>query len=106
MQTDSGRTAAGRGAGRMSWPAVYALATLQVVVTLGWMAYAHFQPRLLQRFGLTAFRTPLEIYLALVGPTLAPLFGSLSDRLARRGAGRVPVMISGSILAGAAFIAV
>ena len=52
-----------------SWPLVYALAGMQLVVTLGWMAYAQFQPQLLRLFGLSAFATPLAVYIGFTGAT-------------------------------------
>jgi len=85
---------------------VYALAGLQAVVTLGWMAYAYFQPILLDRFGLTAFTGPLALYLGLAGTTLAPFVGALGDRVAQRNAGRVPLIVAGGLLAGVTFVAV
>src|SRR5262249_40273996 len=85
---------------------MYTLAALQLVVTLGWMAYAHFQPLLLERFGLVAFSTPLAFFLGLAGSTLAPITGSLGDRLAGRGGKRVLLVASGGLLAGATFVAV
>jgi len=85
---------------------MYTLAALQLVVTLGWMAYAHFQPLLLERFGLVAFSAPLAFFLGLAGSTLAPITGSLGDRLAGRGGKRVLLVASGGLLAGATFVAV
>jgi hypothetical protein len=90
----------------ISWPLVYALSGLQVVVTIAWMAYADFQPKLLEGFALTALASPLAIYLGLTGSILAPLVGSLSDRVARRSGDRIPVIASGGLLAGATFVAV
>jgi hypothetical protein len=79
---------------------------MQLVVTSGWMAYAQFQPKLLERFGLTVLASPLALYLRLTGSILSPVVGWLGDRVARRGGARVPVMVTGGLLAGAIFIAV
>ena len=85
---------------------VYALAAVQLVVTSGWMAYAQFQPKLLERFGLTELASPLALYLGLTGSILSPAVGWLGDRVARRGKARVPIMATGGLLAGATFVAV
>jgi len=92
--------------GSTAWPVVYALAGLQAVVTLGWMAYAYFQAPLLERFGFTALSGPLALYLGLAGTTLAPFVGWIGDRLASRRDGRTSLMVTGGLLAGATFVAV
>lgn len=83
-----------------------ALAALQAAVTLSWMAYAYFQPRLLARFGFQSLAGALSWYLALVSSTLAPLAGEASDRLVRRGGDRFPIVRVGVGLAAASFVAV
>jgi len=85
---------------------VYSIAALQLAVTLGWMAYAHFQPVLLERFGLSELTGLLSLYLGLVGATLAPLIGGAGDRLARRSGRRMPLVVAGGLLAGATFVGV
>jgi hypothetical protein len=85
---------------------VWALAALQAAVTLSWMAYAYYQPRLLAHFGFDALAGLLGWYLALAGTTLAPLAGDASDRLVRSGGDRFPVVRAGVFLAGASFVAV
>jgi hypothetical protein len=90
----------------LSWRSVYALAALQLVVTLGWMAYANFQGPLVERFGFSGLSGALSLYLGLAGATLAPLTGGLGDRLAVRGGSRVPLIVTGGMLAGATFVGV
>jgi hypothetical protein len=85
---------------------LWALAALQVAVTLSWMAYAYHQPRLLAHFGFEALSGILGWYLAFAGTTLAPLAGDASDRLVRSGGDRFPVVRAGVALAGASFVAV
>jgi hypothetical protein len=85
---------------------VWALAALQAVVTLSWMAYAYHQPRLLEHFGFERLAAVLAWYLALAGTTLAPLAGDASDRLVRAGGTRVPLVRAGVGLAAASFLAV
>src|SRR5262245_1908296 len=70
------------------------------------MAYAYFQPRLLERFGFVSLAGLLTWYLAFAGTTLAPLAGDASDRLVRRGGSRFPVVRAGVALAAASFVAV
>jgi hypothetical protein len=91
---------------RTRWKLVYALAALQLVVTLGWMIYASFQASLLERFGFASFEGLLSLYLGLAGATLAPLVGGIGDRIAGRGGHRFPLVVAGGLLAGATFVAV
>lgn len=104
-RSDAGRDHAASDP-RVSWSGVYALAALQLVVTLGWMTYASFQAPLVERFGFAALSGVLSLYLGLAGATLAPIVGGLADRLAARGASRIPVLVTGGMLAGATFIGV
>jgi hypothetical protein len=85
---------------------IYALALLQLVVTLGWMAYAHFQPVLAERFGPGILTGVVAAYFAIAGPALAPLVGEIGDRIARRDGSRFPLLVAGGLLAGATFVAV
>ena len=91
---------------RTRWDRVYALAALQLVVTLGWMAYAHFNVMIADRFGFTALSGLLSVYLGIAGATLGPLVGGFGDRVARRGGSRFPILVTGGLLAGAAFVSV
>jgi hypothetical protein len=83
-----------------------ALAALQAAVTLSWMAYAYYQPRLLARFGFESLAAILAWYLTVMSSTLAPLAGAASDRLVRRGGDRFAVVRVGAGLAAASFLAV
>ncbi|HXJ34708.1 MAG TPA: hypothetical protein VMS22_11810 [Candidatus Eisenbacteria bacterium] len=85
---------------------LWTLAALQAAVTLSWMVYGYFQPRLLEHFGFTALAGILAWYLAFAGSTLAPLAGDASDRLVRSGGDRFPVVRAGVALAAASFVAV
>src|SRR6185369_1859077 len=85
---------------------VWALAALQAAVTLSWMAYAYYQPRLLAHFGFQALSGVLAWYLALAGTTLAPLAGDASDRLVRSGGDRFPIVRAGVFLAWESIVAV
>jgi MFS family permease len=87
-------------------PRRWALAALQAAVSVSWMTYAHFQPKLLERFGFTAIAGLLGWYLALAGSTLAPLAGHASDRLVQSGGDRFPLVRAGVGLAAASFLAV
>ena len=85
---------------------MYALAVLQLVITLGWMAYAHFQTPLLEAFGFGSLVGFVGLYLTIVGATLAPLVGGLGDRIAGRGGDRFSLVVVGGLVAGATFVAV
>ena len=85
---------------------MYALAVLQLVITLGWMAYAHFQTPLLEDFGFGSLVGFVGLYLTAVGATLAPLVGGLGDRIASRGGDRFSLVVVGGLVAGATFVAV
>src|SRR6185436_17176773 len=73
----------------------WALAALQAAVTLSWMAYGYYQPRLLAHFGFETMAGILAWYLALAGTTLGPLAGDASDRLVRSGGGRFSIVRAG-----------
>jgi hypothetical protein len=88
------------------WSRAYALATLQLVVTLGWMAYAHFHAKLAERFGFAALSGFLSLYLGIAGATLAPVVGEVGDRIVRRSGNRFPLLVTGALLAGATFVSV
>jgi len=90
----------------MQLPVIYALALLQLVITLGWMAYANFQASLLDHFGFASLAGLLSVYLGVSGATLAPLIGVVGDRIARGGGRRVLLVVVGGVLAGLAFVGV
>jgi hypothetical protein len=82
------------------------LGAVQLAVTLGWMAYAYFQPRILADNGLARFDTLLAAYIAAAGGMLGPLAGGLADLTLRRAGSRFPVILAGGLLAGVLFVAV
>ena len=84
----------------------FGLGAIQLAVTLGWMAYAHFQPRILDDIGLSRLDTLLAVYVAAAGTMLGPLAGGLADLTVRRAGSRFPVVVAGGFLAGVLFVAV
>src|SRR5262249_4704743 len=94
--------------GRVGVPVRVALGlgAIQLAVTLGWMAYAHFQPRILDDIGLSRLDTVLSVYVAAAGAILGPLAGGLADLTVRRAGSRFPVVVAGGFLAGVLFVAV
>jgi hypothetical protein len=84
----------------------FGLGAIQLAVTLGWMAYAHFQPRILDDIGLNRLDTHLSVYVAAAGTMLGPLAGGLADLTVRRAGSRFPVVVAGGFLAGVLFVAV
>ena len=84
----------------------FGLGAIQLAVTLGWMAYAHFQPRILDDIGLSRLDTLLSVYVAAAGTMLGPLAGGLADLTVRRAGSRFPVVVAGGFLAAVLFVAV
>jgi len=84
----------------------FGLGAVQLAVTLGWLAYAHFQPRIMDEIGLARFDALLAGYVAAAGAMLGPLAGGLADFTLRRAGSRFPVIVAGGFLAGVLFVAV
>jgi hypothetical protein len=84
----------------------FGLGAIQLAVTLGWIAYAHFQPRILDDIGRSRLDTLLSVYVAAAGTMLGPLAGGLADLTVRRAGSRFPVVVAGGFLAGVLFVAV
>src|SRR5262249_31720357 len=94
--------------GRVGVPVrgAFGLGAIQLAGALGWLAYAHFQPRILDDIGLSRLDTLLSVYVAAVGAMLGPLAGGLADLTVRRAGSRFPVVLAGGFLAGVLFVAV
>src|SRR5262245_32531937 len=60
------------------------LGAVQLAVTLGWMGYTYFQPRILAENSLERFDSLLAGYIAAGGTMLGPLAGGLADLTLRR----------------------
>lgn len=67
-----------------SWYKIIGLATLQGAITLTWLIYNIYLPKLLIGFGFApALAVTLLIVENAIAVILEPLFGSLSDRAYR-----------------------
>lgn len=86
---------------------MFGLAGVQGAITLTWVIYILYLPKLLELFGFPAtIGATLAIVENLLGAAMEPLMGGLSDR-ARRWAGtKLPFITVGVILASVLFIAI
>ncbi|MGF1673080.1 MAG: MFS transporter [Rivularia sp. (in: cyanobacteria)] len=89
------------------WLQVCGLAMVQGAITLSWVIYNFYLPKLLVQFG---FSQSLAISLLILENALAvfmePLMGSLSDNSQRWFASRFPFITVGVLLSSALFIAI
>ncbi|MEO0933833.1 MAG: hypothetical protein AAFY21_08760 [Cyanobacteria bacterium J06641_2] len=89
------------------WLQVCGLAMVQGAITLSWVIYNFYLPKLLVQFG---FSKSLAISLLILENALAvfmePLMGSLSDNKQRWVASRFPFIMFGVLLSSALFIAI
>ncbi|MEO1429559.1 MAG: MFS transporter [Cyanobacteria bacterium J06633_8] len=89
------------------WLQVCGLAMVQGAITLSWVIYNFYLPKLLVQFG---FPKSLAISLLILENALAvfmePLMGSLSDNKQRWFASRFPFITFGVLLSSALFIAI
>ncbi|MEB3216243.1 MAG: MFS transporter [Nostocales cyanobacterium 94392] len=89
------------------WLQVFGLAMVQGAITLSWVIYNFYLPKLLVQFG---FSQSLAISLLILENGLAvfmePLMGSLSDQKQRWFASRFPFITFGVLLSSALFIAI
>ncbi|MDJ0616161.1 MAG: MFS transporter [Calothrix sp. MO_192.B10] len=92
---------------RVLWLQVCGLGMVQGAITLSWVIYNFYLPKLLVQFG---FSKSLAISLLVLENALAvfmePLMGSLSDRSQRWFASRFPFITIGVLLASTLFIAI
>ena len=89
------------------WLQVCGLAMVQGAITLSWVIYNFYLPKLLVQFG---FPKSLAVSLLILENALAvfmePLMGSLSDNKQRWFASRFPFITVGVLLSSALFIAI
>ena len=93
------------------WGQVWSLASVQGAITLCWVIYGAYLPKLLQQgLGIPedvakAMSASLLIVENALGIVMEPLWGGLSDRLQRWVGTRMPLIIAGTILAAGLFVA-
>jgi hypothetical protein len=89
------------------WLQVCSLAGVQGAITLSWLIYALYLPRLLSGFG---FPETLAVWVLILENALAvvmePLFGALSDKAKHQIGQSFPFISLGVILSSALFIAI
>ena len=91
----------------ITWPQVFALAGLQGAISLSWVAYRAYLPKLFEQIGLTiAFASSILVFEALIGLLLEPVMGFTSDRLRQWMGTRFPLIALGVILAAILFVTI
>jgi len=88
------------------WRQVWGLAALLVAIILSWMAYAFYQPKILQDLELVELAGWLGIVQGLIATVIEPLNGRISDRIQQRLGSRLPMISLGVVLAGLIFVSV
>jgi MFS family permease len=89
------------------WVQVLALAGLQAAITLTWLVYNLYLPKLLTQFGFPAsLAASLLVLETALGLILEPVMGGLSDQAVRWVGSRFPLISAGVILAASLFIAI
>ncbi|MEI6443621.1 MAG: MFS transporter [Nostocales cyanobacterium ELA583] len=89
------------------WVQVLALAGLQAAITLTWLVYNLYLPKLLTQFGFPAsLAVGLLVLENALSVVLEPLMGGLSDQAIRWLGSRFPFISAGVILASTLFIAI
>ncbi|ALB42043.1 MULTISPECIES: MFS transporter [Nostocales] len=92
---------------RILWVQVLALAGLQAAITLTWLVYNLYLPKLLTQFGFPAsLAVGLLVLETALGLILEPVMGGLSDQAVRWVGSRFPLISAGVILAASLFIAI
>ena len=89
------------------WVQVWALAGLQAAITLTWLVYNLYLPKLLTQFGFPpSLAASLLVLETTLGMILEPVMGGLSDQSFRWVGSRFPLISAGAILASSLFIAI
>jgi MFS family permease len=91
---------------RVLWRQVWGLAALLAALVFGWMAYGFYQPLILTKLGFSQLAGSLGAIQGLLGATIEPLVGLLSDRQQQRIGSRLPAIAVGITSAGLLFIAI
>jgi Na+/melibiose symporter-like transporter len=92
---------------RVLWLQVWGLAAVQGAISLLWVIYNLYLPKLLDQFGFPpAFATGVLILENILAAVMEPLMGGLSDRAQRWIGSRFPFIAVGVILAATCFIAI
>lgn len=88
------------------WPEVISLAILNAAISISWIAYHEYQPKLLQGYGLISLANFLLYSKAIVLIVIPPIAGLVTDILLRRGSKYFLVFSVGISLTAMTFMAV
>ncbi len=88
------------------WRQVWGLSAVLAAVTLSWMAYGFYQPKILQDLGFVEMAQGLGILQGFMGALAEPIAGGISDRVQHRLGSRLPMITLGVVLAGLLFVGV
>jgi MFS family permease len=86
------------------WRQVWGLSAILAAVTLSWMAYGLYQPKLLQDLGFASAAVWLGVAQGILGALIEPIIGGISDRVQSRSGSRLPMITIGVTLAGLLFV--
>ncbi len=91
----------------IAWQKVLGIAAIQGVVTLTWVIYNLYFPKLLVELGLTIGIAKIVLIIEhFLEAIIEPTFGKISDRLQGKIGTKIPLITRGIILASALFIAI
>lgn len=96
-----------RSTKNIQWLRICTLAGLQFAISLTWLIYNTYLPKLLTQFGFPAsLAATLLIIDSALGIILEPIMGSLSDRSQKWVGTRLPLISSGVIITSTLLIAI
>jgi hypothetical protein len=88
------------------WRQVGGVAALQGAITLSWMLYRLYLPKLLEGFGLPGFDRGITILEDILAIAIEPAAGWLSDKQRHWMGTRFPLIVVGVILSSVLFITI
>jgi Na+/melibiose symporter-like transporter len=89
------------------WLQVWGLAGVQGAITISWVIYGLYLPKLFQQMGLPdAWVGPIFMLESAIAILMEPLMGILSDQAQNHFGTKMPLITFGTILASALFIAI
>lgn len=98
---------ASKSRSKVLWAKVFGLAALQGAISLAWLIYRLYIPKLLGQFGFEeSFANGLLVAESILAIALEPLMGGLSDRSRLWATNRFPFITLGVLLSSGLFIAI
>lgn len=86
--------------------ALFSLASLYLAVTIGWIAYYNYQPKLLTLYKLQSLKEFLYISQGIILVITPIIAGVMGDRQRKKGIGRLPLISAGIAFAAMIFMSV